>query len=60
MSAFYKYIQDLEGRLSYIIKDGDAKVDSYYARLLAYIRSKILDNNALSHITTVNELIAKA
>ena len=53
-------MQDLESRLSYIINDGDAKVDSYYARLLAYIYSKILDNNALSHITTVNELIAKA
>ena len=46
--------------LDYKVPEGLAKVDSYFARLLPYIYTRIIEANVLGQTHTIKELIATA
>ena len=51
---------ELKTMLDYKVLKRPAKVDSYFARLLPYIRARIIEANVLGQTHTIKELIATA
>jgi hypothetical protein len=58
--TFQRYMMDLESRIDYVIEDGRAKVDTYFARLPKAIRDKIIAANTLKDCVVVDDLMAEA
>jgi hypothetical protein len=58
--TFQRYMMDLESRMDYVIEDGRAKVDVYFARLPKAIRDKIIAANTLKDCAVVDDLMAEA